>query len=401
MSSTTDVSVRQSRAERMRLRRTALLGGLSPAAFLRRHWQKRPLIVRQAVPGFTGILDRDQLLAVAERPDATSRLVLHHPRRRARWERHDGPFGGLDADMLPASHWTLLVHGVESLVPGGWELLRRFSFIPAARVDDLMVSYAAPGGSVGPHVDAYDVFLLQGPGRRRWQISSQRDHATDPDAAIKVLRSFRPEEEWILEPGDMLYLPPGVAHLGIAETACFTYSVGFLAPTHQELVREFLGYLAAELPATLDPAAIYQDPDLTPSKDPLTLPAAMLAQVAAILRRIRWTPAMQEDFLGRLLTRPKSHALFTPPSRPLPPKTFAARLRARGRLTLSLPTRALLRPPHIFLNGERHTAGAGTMRVCERLVTERALRLPLRVDAATRSLLHGWHTAGYLGLARS
>ena len=208
-----------------------LLGGLSPAAFLRAHWQKRPLLVRQAVPGFRGIVSRDAFLALATRDDARSRLVIHHPRRSAarRWERHDGPFAALEADMLPARAWTLLVNSVESLIPGGWEILRRFSFLPAARIDDLMISYAADGGSVGPHDDLYDVFLLQGPGRRRWQVSRQRDRAPDPDAAIKVLRSFVPEDEWVLEPGDMLYLPPGVAHHGVAEGPCFTYSIGFLA----------------------------------------------------------------------------------------------------------------------------------------------------------------------------
>src|SRR3954469_13089886 len=201
----------------MRPTRRPILAELSPAAFLRDHWQKRPLLIRQAFPGFAGIIGRDAFLDLATRADATSRLIIQKPRRRSRWERHDGPFGGLDAGMLPARHWTVLINNVESLIPGGWVILDRFSFIPAARTDDLMVSYAADGGSVGPHDDAYDVFLLQGPGRRRWQISHQLDRSVDPDAAIKVLRSFVPEQEWVLDPGDMLYLPPGVAHLGIAE----------------------------------------------------------------------------------------------------------------------------------------------------------------------------------------
>src|SRR5688572_24435066 len=168
---------------------TPILGGLPPATFLRRYWQKRPLLVRQAFPGFGGILSRDELLALATREDAVSRLVIEHPRRSGpgRWERHDGPFAELDASLLPRSHWTMLVHGVESLVQGGWELLRAFSFIPMARIDDLMVSWAADGGSVGPHHDDYDVFLLQGGGRRRWQISVGGDRSRDPEAAIEVL----------------------------------------------------------------------------------------------------------------------------------------------------------------------------------------------------------------------
>ena len=168
---------------------------MAPARFLREHWQKRPLLIRQAMPGFRGVVGRDSFLRLATRADARSRLVIHHPQahRRARWERHDGPFGGLDAGMLPARGWTLLVNSVESLVPGGWDILNAFSFVPAARVDDLMVSYAADGGSVGPHDDLYDVFLLQGPGRRRWQVSTQADRTLDPDVAIKVLKNFTPE----------------------------------------------------------------------------------------------------------------------------------------------------------------------------------------------------------------
>src|SRR5438874_996350 len=171
-------------------------------------------------------LEREPLLGLATRGDATSRLVVQHPRRRSRWERHDGPFGGLDIGMLPKTHWTLLVHGIESLVPGGWEILRAFPFIPAARIDDLMVSYAADGGSVGPHDDRYDVFLLQGPGRRRWQVMTGGDRAVDARAAIRVLSNFVADEEWLLEPGDMLYLPPGVAHFGVADGPCLPYSLG-------------------------------------------------------------------------------------------------------------------------------------------------------------------------------
>src|SRR5262245_23241965 len=278
---------------------TPILGGLAPATFLRRHWQKEPLLVRQAFPRFRGFLHRDDLLALAQRADATSRLVIEHPRRRGRrrWERHDGPFGGLEVGILPSTHWTILVHGVESLVAGGWELLHTFDFIPAARIDDLMVSYAAHGGSVGPHDDRYDVFLLQGPGRRRWQISTQRDRALDEAASIKVLRAFRPEEEWLLEPGDMLYLPPGVAHQGVAEGPCFTYSVGFLAPAHADLIQGFLGYLGASLGAEVGPDAHYRDPGLTPPKDPLEIGDAMLARVTTLLGGIRWNGALVSDFL--------------------------------------------------------------------------------------------------------
>ena len=379
---------------------TAVLGGMSPAAFLRDYWQKRPLLIRQAIPGFSGLFDRDAFLALAQREDATSRLVIQHPRRKKlRWERHDGPFDDLDASQLPDSHWTMLIHGIESLVPGGWELLRSFSFIPQARIDDLMVSYASDGGTVGPHDDLYDVFLLQGPGRRRWQISTQTDRTLDPSAAIKVLKSFVPEEEWLLEPGDMLYLPPGVAHCGVAEGPCFTYSIGFLAPSHRELVQGFLGFLGEVLDAGVDPDALYEDPDLGLQADPLQVGDRMVAKVAAILGHIRWDEERVGQFLGRYLTGNKSHGGFIVPARPLSEAAFAARLARPGRLELALPSRGLLRGGRLFFNGEVHDAEPALRQLFSQLVSERAVPLPLRVDAPTLTLFHDWYTAGYLRVA--
>jgi 50S ribosomal protein L16 3-hydroxylase len=377
-----------------------LLGGLSPAAFLGRHWQKRPLLIRQAFPHFAGIISRAGLFRLATRADATSRLVIQHPSRRGRgrWERHDGPFGALSAGMLPASHWTLLVHGVESLVPGGWEILQRFSFLPAARVDDLMVSHAADGGSVGPHDDRYDVFLLQGPGRRRWQVSRQPDRALDGRAAIKVLRRFVPEEEWVLGPGDMLYLPPGVAHHGVAEGPCFTYSIGFLAPSHADLVQSFCEYLGATLAARLPEDALYADPDLRPTDDPHEIGAPLRAAVGRLLRGVRIAPAAVDDFLGRFLTRPKPHVRFPLPSARAR-AAFARRLRAPGHLTLALPSRGLTDRGRVFLNGHALTPTAAGLRLHQRLFRARTLPLPIHTDAATLEALQTWHDAGYLAVA--
>lgn len=375
----------------------AILGGMEPKTFLRDYWQKRPLLVRQAIPGFEGIVDRDGLLSLAVRDDATSRLVIEHPRRASRWERHDGPFGGLDAAMLPKSHWTLLVHGVESLVPGGWELLREFPFIPAARVDDLMVSYAADGGSVGPHDDKYDVFLLQGPGRRRWQISTRGDRAALPGAAIKVLANFVAEDEWLLEPGDMLYLPPGVAHWGVAEGSCFTYSIGFLAPSHDSLVQTFLGYLGEAMGKAIDPDALYEDPDLRVPADPLDVSDAMVTRVAGVLAGIKWTKADVGDFLGRLLTTPKAHARFTPPARVMAEDAFTKGLRGKtGRLTLALPTRGLTRGTRIYLNGEVHAVDRATVTIFQQLVRDRAFPLPIALAPRALPIVYAWYLAGWL-----
>ncbi len=386
----------------------SILGRVPPAVFLRDYWQKQPLLVRQAIPRFRGIIGRDRFLRLATRADARARLVIHHPRRRGtRWERHDGPFGALDVGMLPASHWTLLVNGIESLVPGGWEILRAFSMIPAARIDDLMVSYAADGGTVGAHDDLYDVFLLQGPGRRRWQISTQRDRSVEPGAAIRVLRSFVPEADWLLEPGDMLYLPPGIAHRGVAEGPCFTYSIGFLAPSHAELVQSFFEYLGASLGARVDADARYEDPDLRPPREPLELGDAMVRRVAAAIARAAGRKgngaavnrAAVADFLGRLLTRPRPRHVFRRPARPMSEEQLARGLRARrGRIALALPSRGLVRGGRIFFNGEAHAGSRGTLRIFKELVRERAIGLPLAGagDDRTVALLHEWYVAGYL-----
>jgi 50S ribosomal protein L16 3-hydroxylase len=384
------------------MRNMSILGRMSPATFLREHWHRRPLLVRQALPGFAGLLDRDALLQLATRSDATSRLVIDHGGRsaRRRWERHDGPFAELDAQHLPAERWTVLVHGIESLVPGGWELLRRFDFIPAARIDDLMVSYAARGGSVGPHDDQYDVFLLQGPGRRRWQISRGGPRDTDPEAAIKVLRTLEPEDEWLLEPGDMLYLPPGVAHYGVAEDPCFTYSIGFLAPSHLDVAHSFLGYLGGALGPRFDgEKLIGSDVGTRPPAQPLALERSMVDEIGAVLEGLRWDRGVVEAFVGCFLTRPKPHVCFTPPARPLALERFAERLRGRGQLLLALASRGLVQRGRLYFNGEAHHAGGQALEQFATLVRERALPLPLVADEGTVERLYGWYLAGWLSVA--
>jgi 50S ribosomal protein L16 3-hydroxylase len=371
-----------------------LLGGMSARVFLRDHWQKRPLLVRQAVPDFRGLVDRDQVLALANRSDANSKLILKLP--RGRWESHEGPFVDLRADALPTDRWTVLVHGLESLVPGGWEVLSRFSFLPAARIEDLMVSYAADGGTVGPHDDRYDVFLLQGPGRRRWQISSQRQRTFDRRAPIRVLDNFVPEAEWLLEPGDMLYLPPGVAHHGVAEGPCFTYSIGFLAPSHKALLGNFLGYLADSLVDVRDDRDLYADPELRVPTDPLEVPSAMITRVTEVLRDLRWTPASVGEFLGRFLTGPKPHVVFPAPSRPPDHEVLARRLRGRGRLSLALPSRGLTRGRRIFLNGESHAVSPAMRTLFRELVRSRSVALPIEVDEGFLGLIARWVALGYM-----
>lgn len=390
-----------------------ILGGISPATFLRTYWQKRPLLVRGAVPGFAGLVDVDELAALAGRDDVQSRLVVDHAAshpgrgrrapRRGRWELHDGPLLGLDVDQMPARGWTFLVQGLEALVPGGWDLLRRFDFLPAARVDDVMVSWAAPGGSVGPHDDLYDVFLLQGPGRRRWQIAERYDRTVDEGEPIKVLTRFEAEQDLVLEPGDMLYLPPRVAHWGTAIDACFTYSIGFLAPSHEQLLQNFLAFLGQKLAATMSEAELgrlYEDPDLKLPSDRLALGDDMVRKVARVLERARFGASDVEEFLGRFLTGAKPNVRFDAPARPLSVDAFGRRLQGKGSLRLALPTRGLVRGDTVFWNGEMRALPKKDLPVVRSLLDERALPLPVRVQGATALALWELYAGGGLLLGR-
>ncbi len=279
----------------------SLLGGLTPRAFLRRHWQKKPLLVRGAIRDFRDPLSPQALLALATGPDVESRLVLERGGRRP-WQVIPGPQDPARLRRLGATHWTLLVQEANRFVPALAGLLERFDFVPRWRVDDVMVSFAPRSGSVGPHVDGYDVFLLQGGGRRRWQIARRFDPACRENLDLSVLRRFTPEREWVLEPGDMLYLPPGVAHCGTALEDCLTYSIGFRAPSHAELVLAFAEEAARALPSSRR----YADPDLVPTRHPGALSAAALRRLRGILRQELALPDARglAGTLGRLLTRP-------------------------------------------------------------------------------------------------
>src|SRR5688572_24001005 len=213
------------------------LAGLTDAEFLRRHWQKKPLLARNALNGDVPAITRDRLFALAAREDVESRIVT-----RTRSRVRDGPFELGELRRLPARGWTLLVQGADLAVSGAANLAQKFSFIPYARFDDIMVSYAAPGGGVGPHFDSYDVFLVQGLGERRWRVSAQRDLDLVPNAPLRILSNFKPEHEWTLARGDVLYLPPRYAHEGVAVGECITWSVGFRAPAAQELGSRFLDF---------------------------------------------------------------------------------------------------------------------------------------------------------------
>jgi 50S ribosomal protein L16 3-hydroxylase len=341
--------------------RSRLLGDLTARGFLRGYWQKRPLLVRGALPGFCGLVTRTELARLAARDDVESRIV---ERRGGRWETGYGPFKKI---KMPVSRWTLLVNGVNLHLRAVDALLQRFSFVPQARLDDVMVSYAAPGGGVGPHVDHYDVFLLQGPGRRAWRVESRR---------------------FVVEPGDLLYLPPGLRHDGVALEECFTYSIGFRAPRGTELGAAFLDWLHERGL----PEADYRDAGMKPAARPGQLPKEIISFADALLARIRWSRSDVERFVGEYLSEPKPHVVFSPGRGRRACASSIVRLDAKARL--------LYRGRRFFLNGESFELSgkraAGLRELADHRIAEGA-RLA-RVGLA--SLISRWQRLGYAHLEK-
>ncbi|OBS10736.1 hypothetical protein Thpro_020452 [Acidihalobacter prosperus] len=279
------------------------MGDLAPRTFLRDYWQRKPLLVRQAFAGIRAPLDAEELAGLALESDVPSRLVQQHD--AARWSVRYGPFEDSDFAALPDTHWTLLVTDLEKFVPALHDLVKPFRFLPDWRIDDLMISYAAPQGSVGPHTDAYDVFLLQLEGRRRWQIDTRPVDPGNrlPGAELSILAHFEPESEWVLEPGDMLYLPPGVAHYGLALDPCMTASIGFRAPSQQDLVSAWLDDVAA----ALDPERRFGDAGRAVADNPGEIDLASRDAIIALMREaLARDDVALERWFGRYITEPRA-----------------------------------------------------------------------------------------------
>lgn len=372
--------------------RETLLGGLSPSLFLKRHWHKQPLLVRGAIPDFSDLLDLRALISLAAGDECESRLVLSHDSER---EVVHGPLPKRLFRDLPAKNWTLLVQGVNHALPTARELLRRFSFLPHARLDDLMVSYAAPGGGVGPHFDSYDVFLLQGSGNRSWQVSKQRDLELVADSPLKILKRFRPAGSCVVASGDMLYLPPHYAHDGVALDPCFTYSIGFRAPDYQELKSQFLAYLDDQI--QID--GRYRDPRLAVPVHPGEISSDMISDVTSALSRIRWNRSTVVDFLGRYLSEPKQHIVLRPPPDPGYAE-FLRRARNEGiELHPALPL--LFHGSYCFINGEafkiRHEERASIVALADhRRLSGREMR---GTGCATRTF-YDWYVNCFLDVGK-
>ncbi|MGB5455339.1 MAG: cupin domain-containing protein [Gammaproteobacteria bacterium] len=256
----------------------AFPGDLSAEAFLRDYWQKQPLLIRQAFPDIESPLTPDELAGLACTDDANARIVFEQ-HEHGRWHVLHGPLHEDDFETLPEKNWTLLVTDVEKHVGAAKQLIDRFRFIPDWRIDDLMISYAPEGGSVGPHTDAYDVFLIQTQGQRRWMINKDFDDTCLEDTELRILQRFSAADEWILDPGDMLYLPPNVAHHGIALNECMTCSVGFRAPSLRNMISEYAEFIAA----SIDQSERYQDPDLQCQHSPGEIGSNALSRIKTLL----------------------------------------------------------------------------------------------------------------------
>jgi 50S ribosomal protein L16 3-hydroxylase len=361
-----------------------LLGGLTPRQFMKRHWQKKPLLVRGALPGFQPLLHRRALFELAARDEVESRLVSQ---AGSRWRFQRGPFTRRALPPLSQPAWTLLVQGVDLHAAAAHQLLDQFRFVPQARLDDLMISYATTGGGVGPHFDSYDVFLLQAQGQRRWRIGRQKDLSLRGDVPLKVLAHFEPEEEYVLEPGDLLYLPPRYAHDGVAVGECQTYSIGFRSPARGELARELLQRLADDA-GELVGDAVYGDPRQDATDAPGAIPKELQRFARAAVQAALKDPLELERALGEYLTEPKASVWFDAAP-------------ARGPLreaVLDRRTSMMYDAKHVFINGESYRASGKDALLMRLLADQRRLgRAELaRASQAAVSLLQSWREAGWV-----
>lgn len=383
----------------------ALLAGLSPAQFMRRHWQKKPLLVRGAIPGFTPLLSRTELFKLASSDAVESRLIV---KKAQEWRMKSGPFAPRALPPLKQPGWTLLLQGVDGHDEAVHQLLQQFRFVPDARLDDLMISWATPGGGVGPHFDSYDVFLLQASGRRRWKISQQKDLTLQQGVPLKILQNFKFEEEFVLEAGDMLYLPPRYAHDGVAEACvgddgkaqdCMTYSIGFKAPVAQELAAELLHRLAEFSEDAFEASSlerspkIYRDAAQVATSTPAQLPDSLVTFAQKAMHDALKDPLALGCALGEIMTGLKPQVWFAENQTELS-KTMGINLDAK--------TRMMYDADHIFINGESYRAKGADAMLMRLLADQRQLpALALRTASqGALALLADWQAAGWIHATR-
>ncbi len=387
-----------------------LLAGMTPAQFMRRHWQKKPLLVRGAIAGFKPLLSRAELVTLAGLEEVDSRLIK---KNKDSWRMKNGPFVPRSLPPMSKPGWTLLVQGVDGHDPQVHQLLQQFRFVPDARLDDLMISLASPGSGVGPHFDSYDVFLLQASGRRQWRIGRQKDLTLQTNVPLKILENFEPEEEFVLEAGDMLYLPPRYAHDGIAQAMtgpagqavdCMTYSIGFKAPAQSGLAAEMLHKLA-EFSEDIEEskegsdnkrvAAMYRDPLQAATPTPAELPESLVQFAGAAVARALADPLALACAVGEIMTAPKANMWFDDAREPWEQSAGLG-------ICLDAKSRMMYDADHVFINGESYLAKGADVDLMRHLANERNLQAPFlaRASKSAVALLSDWHAAGWIHFSR-
>jgi 50S ribosomal protein L16 3-hydroxylase len=368
-----------------------LLGGLSPEQFMKRHWQKKPLLIRQALPNMSPLIERAKLLDMVESEEVESRLIV---RQGAHWTLKKGPMGRKSLPSFKTPDWTVLIQGVDLHNDAVHALLQQFRFVPDARLDDLMISFATDGGGVGPHFDSYDVFLLQAHGQRKWRIGRQKKFELQEGVPLKILKEFKPEAEFVLNPGDMLYLPPGYAHDGVAVGECMTYSVGFRAPRSAELASGLLMGLSEEMAEDCGAAAdaLYQDPHQVAAIQDASVPKALQEFAAQAVAKALKDPQILNCLLGESLTEPKPNVWFdTPDLDDLPNYAWPTQVQLDRR------TKMLFDAKHIFINGESFRAAGQDAKLLRKLANDKILSsaqaAQLSDDAA--ELMQAWWEEGW------
>ena len=381
----------------------ALFGGISPDLFMKRYWHKKPLLIRGAIPAFTlaaqngesldSPISAEELVEFAGQDNIESRLVKARP-----WSLSSGPFTKKSIPPLNKANWTLLLQGMEAHHPAAAKILSWFRFIPDARLDDLMISIAGIGGGVGPHFDSYDVFLIQMSGRRQWKISEQKDLGLKPNLPLKILQRFKAEHEWVLEPGDMLYLPPHIAHDGVAlDAGCQTWSVGFRSPSFKELLQEGLWRLAESLENIPELEQKFTDPMQKATASAEQLPEELIKQIKLRLSKLKLDHA--DHFLPGItayLSEPKQQAFFDGPIKPLSPVQFTKTLSLR-KLSPHPQTRILSLGNEVFCNGENMTQGQtkDIAKAWQILSAKKALS-PRKMTGTEKTSLYDAYLAGWL-----
>ncbi len=368
-----------------------LLGGLTPEQFMKRHWQKKPLLIRQAIPQMKPLIARTALLEMVESEEVESRHIV---RQGGQWTLKKGPMARKSLPTFKTPDWTVLIQGVDLHNEDVHALLQQFRFVPDARLDDLMISYATDGGGVGPHFDSYDVFLLQAHGQRKWRIGRQKKIELQEDVPLKILKEFTPEAEFVLNPGDMLYLPPGYAHDGIAVGECMTYSVGFRVPRSAELASELLMGLSEEVAEECGSArdALYQDPGQDAAIRDAAIPQALQQFAADAVAKVLKDPQLLNCLLGESLTEPKPNVWFdTPDQDDLPNFAWPADVRLDRR------TKMLFDPKHIFINGESFRAAGRDAKLLRQLANDKCLSADLaeQLSDDAAELMQAWWEEGW------